>query len=153
MNKLTRLAFLLLTLFVTGCGSALQDLPGDSRAAFALKEPLASHTTRMESFLVDAKLDDAMNAAEYALTSSRFYVRPAASTTDRRCGEYTIGHSEWGMWSCFYFLRGKDENSLQGRVIVESWNSLGATTGQSWHSILASSFQNRIRVLQHRGKE
>jgi len=132
-----------------GCAS-LNELPPDAQSAFALKEPLASHTTRMESFIAQATIDEAMSAAEYALTSSRFYVRPAGSTADRRCGEYTTGLDEWGMWGCFYFLPGKDPKTLRGRVIVESWNSFGATTGQSWHSILAGSFQNRLRVLQEK---
>jgi hypothetical protein len=132
-----------------GC-AALNELPHDARAAFALKEPLASHTTRMETFNVEAKIDEAMSAAEYALISSRFYVHPASFTADRRCGEYTTGLHEWGMWSCFYFLPGKDRGTLQGRVIVESWNSFGFTTGQSWHSILAASFQNRVRLLRQK---
>ena len=146
----TRIIFALLgAALISGCAS-LNELPADARSAFSLKEPLASHTTRMESFIVEANIDQAMSAAEYALTSSRFYVRPEGSTADRRCGEYTTGLNEWGMWSCFYFLPGKDPKTLRGRVIVESWNSFGATTGQSWHSILAASFQNRLRVLQEK---
>jgi hypothetical protein len=134
---------------MSGC-AALHELPADARSAFALEEPLASHTTRMESFTVEAKIDEAISAAEYALTSSRFYVRSEGSTADRRCGEYTTGLYEWAMWSCFYFLPGKDAKTLRGRVIVESWNSFGFTTSQSWHSILAASFQNRLRVLQEK---
>jgi hypothetical protein len=86
----------------------------------------------METFIVKATMAQALSAAEYALLSARFYTRPESHTDDRRCGEYTTGLEDWGMWSCFYFLPAEGE-TLRGRVVVESWNSFGATTNQPWH--------------------
>jgi hypothetical protein len=103
--------------------------------------------TLMETFTIKATLDEARKAAEYALASNSFDERPASRTDDRQCGKHTISLNEWAMWGCFYFQPIQD-GMLRGRVIVESWNSLGATTDQLWQLHLVNAFQNRLRLMQ-----
>jgi len=129
----------------TGC-SQLSDLPPTANAAFALKDAPGSGNTLMETFTVKATVSDALKAAEYALTSTGFEVRPTSWTTERRCGEYTTGLHEWAMWGCLYFQPAA-EGLIRGRVIVESWNSFGVTTGQPWHLHLTNAFQNSLRSI------
>jgi hypothetical protein len=141
-----RILIALAGILLTGC-SQLSDLPTTANAAFALKDAPRSGNTLMETFTVKATVSDALTAAEYALISTDFEARPASWTHEKRCGEYTTGMYDWAMWGCFYFQPAAD-GMIQGRVIVESWNSFGVTTRQPWHLHLTNAFQNRLRSIQ-----
>jgi hypothetical protein len=135
-----------LLLFIVDC-SQINDLPRTADAAFALPDVGRSGTTLVQTFTVKATLNDAMKAAEYALTSTDFDPRQDSWTKERRCGEYTTGWYDWAMWGCFYFQPTTD-GMIRSRVIVESWNSFGVKTRQPWHLHLVTAFQNRLRDIQ-----
>lgn len=145
-HEVAKMIFVIFTVLLAGC-SQLNDLPKTADAAFALPDTPRAGNTLLETFIVQATLADAQKAAEYALVSNDFEVRPASWTAERRCGEYTTGWYDWAMWGCFYF-KPQADGTLRARVIVESWNSFGVTTRQPWHLNLANAFQNRIRSVQ-----